>query len=228
MNQAIVTGASSGIGKAITKQLLADGYEVFGIGRNFTDKIEHDYFHEIQCDLLDEIAFENCLKQLPTKDLKVLINNAGCAYYGMHETIQKEQIKEMVRLNLEVPLLFAQHFTRTLRGNKGTLINIASISGTHAAPHGASYASTKAALISFSRSLFEENRKHGMKVICIIPDMTVTNLYRNANFEAEETEGCSILPEDIASVVSNALKQKEGIVMSEIIIQPQFHRIHKK
>ncbi len=228
MYQAIVTGASSGIGKAIAKQLLLDGYEVYGIGRNFTEQINNPLFHEIQCDLLDKKTFEKCLKQLPTKDLKVFINNAGCAYYGMHETIHKDHIQEMVRLNLEIPMLFAQHFTRALRENKGTIINIASISGTHAAPHGAAYASTKAALISFSKSLFEENRKHGMKVICLVPDMTMTNLYRNADFEAEETEGCSLLPEDISDVVSNVLKQKDSIVISEVIIQPQFHRIHKK
>lgn len=228
MSIAIVTGASSGIGLSITKQLLKDGYEVFGIGRNFIEKINDHNFHEIQCDLLDEKAFNHCLKQLPQKDINVLINNAGCAYYGMHETIQKDHIKEMVHLNLEIPMILAQHYIRSLRENKGTIINIASISGTHAAPHGASYAATKAALISFSRSLFEENRKHGMKVTCIIPDMTSTNLYRNADFEAEKTYGCSLLPEDVADVVSNVLKQKDGIVVSEITLQPQYHRIHKK
>lgn len=228
MSIAIVTGASSGIGLAITKQLLRDGYEVFGIGRNFIEKINDYNFHEIQCDLLDEKAFDQCLKQLPQKDIHVLINNAGCAYYGMHETIQKDHIKEMVRLNLEIPMILAQHYTRSLRENKGTMINIASISGTHAAARGAAYAASKAALISFSRSLFEENRKHGMKVTCIIPDMTITNLYRNADFEAEEAYGCSLSPEDVAEAVSNVLKQKDGIVVSEITLQPQYHRIHKK
>ena len=228
MSIAIVTGASSGIGLSITKQLLKDGYEVFGIGRNFIEKINNPKFHEIQCDLLDEKSLNDCLKQIPQKDINVLINNAGCAYYGMHETIQKEHIKEMTRLNLEIPMILAQHYIRTLRENKGTIINIASISGTHAAAHGASYGATKAALISFSRSLFEENRKHGMKVTCIIPDMTLTNLYRNADFEAEEAYGCSLLPEDVADVVSNVLKQKDGIVVSEITLQPQYRRIHKK
>ncbi len=227
MSIAIVTGASSGIGLSIAKQLICDGYEVFGIGRNFIEKIENHNFHEIQCDLLDEKAFDQCLKQLP-QNIHVLINNAGCAYYGMHETIQKDHIKEMVRLNLEIPMILAQHYTRSLRENKGTMINIASISGTHTATHGAAYAASKAALISFSRSLFEENRKHGMKVTCMIPDMTITNLYRNADFEAEESYGCSLLPEDVAEAVSNVLKQKDGIVVSEITLQPQYHRIHRK
>ncbi len=228
MNKAIVTGASSGIGREISKKLLILGYEVYGIGRNFTDKIDHPFFHEVVCDLLDDKAFEESVGCIPSDDLKLLVNNAGCAYYGLHETIKKEQIQEMVRLNLEVPMILSQRYIRTLRKNQGTIINISSISGTHSAPHGAAYAATKAALISFSKSLFDENRKHGMKVTCIVPDMTNTNLYRNADFEADTEYGCSIEAEDIACIVEDILKQKDGIVVSEITVRPQFHRLKRK
>ena len=228
MTKAIVTGASSGIGLKITKMLLEHGYEVYGIGRKFVDEINHPLFHKIVCNLLDEDALKKCIEMIPTKEITLLVNNAGCAYYGMHETIKKDQIKEMVRLNLEIPMILTQQYIRSLRDNKGTIINIASISGTHAAPHGASYAATKAGLISFSRSLFEENRKHGMKVTCIIPDMTDTNLYRNADFEADKDFGCCIEPEDIAMIIEEIIEKKDGIVVTEITVQPQYHRIKKK
>ena len=224
MKTAIVTGASSGIGKAIAEVLVKNGYEVYGIGRNFTEDVR---FHAIVCDLLDEKQYQAMMLSLP-KEIDVLVNNAGCAYYGMHETISDARIHEMIKLNLEIPERMSQHYIRALRLRQGLMINVASITGTHPSPHAAFYASTKAAMISFSNSIFEENRKHGVKVTCLIPDMTETNLYRNADFKADENDGCCLYPMDIANVVEQILSQRNGIVAKEIIIQPQFHRIQKK
>ncbi len=224
MKTAIVTGASSGIGKAIAEVLVKNGYEVYGIGRNFTEDVR---FHAIVCDLLDEKQYQAMILSLP-KEIDVLVNNAGCAYYGMHETISDARIHEMIKLNLEIPERMSQHYIRALRLRQGLMINVASITGTHPSPHAACYASTKAAMISFSNSIFEENRKHGVKVTCLIPDMTETNLYRNADFKADENDGCCLYPMDIANVVEQILSQRNGIVAKEIIIQPQFHRIQKK
>ena len=224
MKTAIVTGASSGIGKAIAEVLVKNGYEVYGIGRNFTEDVR---FHAIVCDLLDEKQYQAMMLSLP-KEIDVLVNNAGCAYYGMHETISDARIHEMIKLNLEIPERMSQHYIRALRLRQGLMINVASITGTHHSPHAACYASTKAAMISFSNSIFEENRKHGVKVTCLIPDMTETNLYRNADFKADKNDGCCLYPMDIANVVEQILSQRNGIVAKEIIIQPQFHRIQKK
>lgn len=224
MKTAIVTGASSGIGKAIAEVLVKNGYEVYGIGRNFTEGVR---FHAVVCDLLDEKQYQAMMHSLP-REIDVLVNNAGCAYYGMHETMSDAKIHVMIKLNLEIPERMSQHYIRTLRLRQGMIINVASITGTHPSPHAACYASTKAALISFSNSIFEENRKHGVKVTCLIPDMTETNLYRNADFQADESDGCCLYPVDIANVVEQILSQRSGIVAKEIIIQPQFHRIQKK
>lgn len=224
MKTAIVTGASSGIGKAIAEVLVKNGYVVYGIGRYFTEDVR---FHAIVCDLLDEKQYQAMMLSLP-KEIDVLVNNAGCAYYGMHETMSDARIHEMIKLNLEIPERMSQHYIRALRLRQGLMINVASITGTHPSPHAACYASTKAAMISFSNSIFEENRKHGVKVTCLIPDMTETNLYRNADFKADENDGCCLYPMDIANVVEQILSQRNGIVAKEIIIQPQFHRIQKK
>ena len=96
MKTAIVTGASSGIGKAIAEILVKNGYEVYGIGRNFTEDVR---FHAIVCDLLDEKQYQAMMLSLP-KEIDVLVNNAGCAYYGMHETMSDVKIHEMIKLNL--------------------------------------------------------------------------------------------------------------------------------
>lgn len=95
-------------------------------------------------------------------------------------------------------------------------------------PHGCAYGATKAALSSFSSSLFEETRKYGVKVITIQPDMTQTNLYRNANFKEGITPDTYLTPEEIADAVEYALSLREGIVLREITLTPQKHQITRK
>lgn len=226
MKQAIVTGASSGIGKAIASTLLQEGYEVFGIGRTFHDAIQHPYFHPIILDLQDIHALEKWMEKEKLHNLHVLVNNAGSAYYGLHETMQMQQIEEMMHVNVTVPMILTQKYMRILKQNKGTVIFISSVSGKEHASHGAVYGASKAALLHFSNSLFDEVRKHGVKVTCIVPDMTHTDLYRNANFMADTQEDCCLYPSDIAEAVQYVLHTK--YVVREIELRPQLHRLKRK
>ena len=205
---AIVTGASSGIGRAISEKLGVLGYEVFGIGRRFDTEEDRDIagvlqcendlknaiFHPIICDLTDTDKLCAIVKQVTSEHtVKVLVNNAGAAYYGLHEELNPKKIQEMVRVNLEAPLILTQQLLRTLKKNGGYIINISSVTAKQPSPHGCAYAATKAGLASFSSSLFDEARKYGVKVTAVYPDMTETNLYRNADFTVGEKKNL-ILP----------------------------------
>ena len=154
----LLTGASSGIGEAIALMLGDMGAEVFGIGRNFKGK-ETGSFHQICCDLQDTDALMGIVKEIRKNGtIDVLINNAGCAYYGLHEELDTSKIKEMVRTDLEVPMILTQLLLRDLKQNKGTIINISSVTAlAQANPHGAAYGALKAGLRSFSSSIFEIN-----------------------------------------------------------------------
>jgi short-subunit dehydrogenase len=227
---AVVTGASSGIGLAIAKELVALGYEVYGIGRNF-DKCTYvnQNFHKIVCDLSDAGRVLEEIKKIDAKkDTEVLVNNAGVGYYGLCEEIKPERICEMIRVNLEAPMLLTSTLMRTLKKNKGWVINISSVTAENSNPHGCVYGATKAGLSSFSRSVFDEARKYGVKVVSILPDMTDTQLYRNADFEADSDIMAHIEPEEIAEAVRYILSQREGTVVTSLTIKPQLHRIHKK
>lgn len=226
---AIVTGASKGIGEAVAEILLQEGYIVYGFARDYSScLIRHEDFHAIQCDLLDTKKLMKHLNEIPADSVKILVNNAGVAWYGLHEEMNTEKIQAMVRTNLEVPMIMSQKYIRALRKNHGMMINIASISGTESSPHGAVYGAAKAGLIHFGRTLFEENRKYGMKVCTIIPDLTMTDLYRNADFKPKEEDGCYLLAEDIAKGVHYILHQREGIDVTELTIRPQFNKIQRK
>ena len=162
------------------------------------------------------------------KDVYVLVNNAGTAYYGLHEELNPQKIQQMVRVNLEVPMILAQQLLRILKKHAGYMINIASVTANGTNPHGCAYGATKAGLSSFSHSLFEEARKYGVKVVTVFPDMTRTNLYRNADFQESEEIMARLLPSEVAQAVEFALNQREGLVVSDITLKPQLHRIQRK
>ena len=211
---AIVTGASSGIGKAIAEMLVSLGYEVFGFGREFTAEVS---FHPVVCDLLDTEELERHIKQVRKQyEIYILINNAGIGYYGLHEELNAAKIKQMVRTNLELPLLLSNLLLRDLKRSKGYLLQISSVTALKNSPHGCAYGATKAGLTAFSRSLFDEARKYGVKVTVIHPDMTQTKLYRNADFTAAEDLQASLLPEDVAEAVRTVLAARDGMVIPEL------------
>ena len=235
MKAAILTGASSGIGLAVANVLCTLGYEVFGFGRNFdTEEFEQanlpkEFFHPIACDLLDTKKLIESVKRITAqKDVHVLVNNAGTAYYGLHEELNTKKIQQMVRVNLEVPMILAQQLLRVLKKHAGYMINIASVTASGTNPRGCAYGATKAGLSSFSHSLFEEARKYGVKVVTVFPDMTQTNLYRNADFGESEEIMARLLPSEVAQAVEFALNQREGLVVSDITLKPQLHRIQRK
>lgn len=218
---AIVTGASHGIGRQLANRLTEEGWLVYGVGRTFDQEV---LFAKVELDLLDTRALFTWLnKHMDRVDL--LVNNAGCAYYGMHEEISSLQIQEMVRLNLEVPMLLCGKLIRCLRKKKGMIINISSACALHDAAHGAVYAATKAGLLSFSNSLFTENRKFGVRVCTILPDLTNTELYRHADFMPEEGSlSITAVSENIMQVIHSPA----GTVMKTLEIQPQLSKIRRK
>lgn len=230
---ALVTGASSGIGLAVSERLCAMGYTVYGIGRDFNRPKaraliqREETFHPVVLDLMQTGRLPQSVKEIMRQcDLKVLVNNAGVGYYGLHEQIKPSQISEMVRINLEVPMLLTGLLLRNLKNNHGSIINISSVTAELHNPHGCAYGATKAGLSSFADSLFEEARKYGVRVTTILPDMTKTDLYRNADFEQGQERESYLEPEQVAEAVAFSLEQEA--VVSKLMLRPQLHRIKRK
>ena len=138
-----------------------------------------------------------------------------------------QKIKEMVRVNLEAPMILAQQLLREFKKNKGYIINIVSVTAKQSNPHGCAYGAVKAGLAGFSASLFDEVRKYGVKVASIFPDMTKTNLYRNADFCQGDEEESYLMPQETADAVEYILNQREGMVITDITLKPQLHRIKR-
>ena len=226
---ALVTGASSGIGKAIAYTLCAIGYIVVGIGRTFAKEEMPDAFVPIELDLMETQKLEQTVRILRKEyDFTVLVNNAGVGYYGLHEELNAQKIRQMVRTNLEAPMILTQLLLRDLKKHRGTIINISSVTAERSNPHGCAYGATKAGLSSFAHSLFDEARKYGVRVINIQPDMTNTNLYRHADFTCGEETETHLEPKEVAETVAFILTRRERMVITDVTIEPQKVKIQKK
>ena len=228
----LLTGASSGIGLATGLKLAKEGYEIYGIGRTFDTTYSFpENFHCYPCDITDYTVLLSTLNKIkeklgiPAPD--ILIHSAGIGYYGLQEQISDENIMSLVRTNVEVPMILTSHFLPFMKQRKsGHIIFLSSVTARKSNTYGCAYGATKSALLSFANSLFDEVRKNGIKITTLLPDMTQTNLYRNADFTADET--ACLFPEDIADTISYVLSASEHLNITELTIQPQKHRIQKK
>ena len=223
---ALVTGASSGIGLSVAKMLKSSGYDVYGIARHFDAGTNYG-FNTLVCDVTDTAKLISLVSGIP--DIRLLVNCAGVGFYGLHENISMEQIKQMVRTNLEAPMILSGYLLpKFKRQGAGTIINISSVTAFKTNTYGAAYGAVKSGLSSFSSSIFEEARKHGVKVIEICPDMTDTNLYRNADFTCSDDPLCRLDPGQVAEAVRSAINMSSDSCVTRMTIVPQKLRIKRR
>ena len=225
---AIVTGATSGIGRAIARKLLENGYTVYGIGRNESGAPVHENFHLLRVDLADAAAIEQTVRPIAA-EVTLLVNSAGAAYYGPHESLSPQAIVEMTAVNVAAPMILSALLLPHLRTCAGTIVNVSSVTARNTSnTHACAYGATKAALSSFSDSLFEEYRRHGVRVITIHPDLTDTTLYRNADFTPKNDPQYCLFPEEIADCILPALSTRSGMVVTNFTVRPQRNGIDRK
>jgi len=229
-NTAIVTGASSGIGRAIAGRLLQIGYRVIGISRSITESpIDHPSFVPLNCDL-SSIKQVNVIGADLAKDkeISLLVNAAGFGRFEPHEELSPSTIEQMVNVNLTAPILLSNLLLRTLKTNQGSIINITSIEALRSSRFSALYSATKSGLRAFGQALFEEVRKSGVNVVTINPDMTDTAFFDELRFGVHENEDARLLAEDMADTVEQILQMRPGVAITEITIRPQQFGISKK
>lgn len=220
----VVFGATSGIGLDIALSLSGDN-KVYAIGRDI-DKVDM-YQDKMTLISLDVTDFENAFKVLKTIETPdIVIFCAGCAYYGLHETISKDAIKQIIDTNLTSPMEITSFYLQYFKNRKsGRFIFISSITANHINTHACCYGASKAGLTSFATSLFDEVRKHNIKVNIISPDLTSTDLYRNADFMPDEDY--SLKASDVTECVKYCISQPDNVDILEVKIRPQQNKILK-
>ncbi|HHD77613.1 MAG TPA: SDR family oxidoreductase [Campylobacteraceae bacterium] len=229
MKNAIVTGASSGIGLACATRLLQMGYKVIGVSRDFSKcECDHHNFVHLTCDLTQREQLLALQHKIDKANTYILINAAGVGHFAPHEALHVEQIEEIIALNLTAPLILSKLFLKPLKQNSGYIFNIGSISARQPALFGAAYGASKAGLQHFGLSLFKEARKSGLKVVNIEPDITNTNFFDTLRFHPAEDPQCYIEPDDIAQIVADTLTMRTGTVITNITVEPQKFKLEKR
>lgn len=241
---ALITGVSSGIGKSILLSLLQEGCIVHGIVRNEDKKdlLQTELSKTLSPSALQAVTLHTCDLRYPEQiehladrlhkehiAPDILILNAGIGVYGPHEELSVKKLTELTAVNFTAPLLLSNLFLRDLKETKGHLLFVSSVTANKTNnTHGCAYGATKAGISNFAKSLFEEVRKHGVRITVLAPDMTKTDLYRDASFCAYDSPDTALTPEDVASYALFALTARDGINLTELTMQPQRHRLDKK
>jgi short-subunit dehydrogenase len=149
----LVTGASSGIGRATALRLAAAGAEVLALGRN-RPALEL-VGRPIVCDLLDRDQVDAAIAEAGEVD--VLVNNAGIGWLGPLHALEPDVLDGLVRVNLLAPMLLTRAFLPgMLARGRGHVVNVGSIVGLVGGKGEAGYASTKGGLAAFTESVRQE------------------------------------------------------------------------
>jgi short-subunit dehydrogenase len=176
---ALVTGASSGIGKETAKLLIKKGFTVYGSARR-VDKMSdlNDLgIKLLAMDVTNEESMVTGVAEIIKKEgqIDVLINNAGYGSYGSVEDMPMSEAKYQFEVNIFGLARLIQLVLPSMRAQKsGRIINISSIGGSIGEPHGAWYHSTKFALEGLSDSLRMELKQFGIDVVIIKPGAILT------------------------------------------------------
>ncbi len=225
MNTTLITGASSGIGAAFARKLAARGRNVLLVARS-EDKLialcsELGRLTSIRAqyltlDLEQPDAAAQLFEETQKRELEIdmLINNAGFGSMGDFAKLDLNRELEMIHLNITALVDLTQRFLLPMRERRrGTIINVASTAGFQAVPYMATYAATKAFVLSFSEALWEENRLHGVHVMALCPGVTETNFFEASKMDRPPMRTIQT-PEEVVDAALRGLSRKKSVVVS--------------
>ncbi|MCF8259177.1 MAG: SDR family NAD(P)-dependent oxidoreductase [Melioribacteraceae bacterium] len=223
----VVTGASSGIGKSICKNLLDNGITVIGIARNkgrldnLKKEFKHfgDQFKALEIDLSNFADMESKFNELQNSvSIIGVVNNAGItSFQSARETTAKETI-DIININLLGAIITIKSSLESLIENKGILINILSVAATKIFTNSSVYAASKAGLLAYTNVLREELREKSVRIINILPGATKTPIWPNDALEKFSERMMD--PVDIADIVYSVISNRKNIVQEEIVLRP--------
>ena len=189
----IVTGASSGIGRATAIQFARAGAAVAAVGRD-TSALESVIAHcespdaiAIATDLTATDAPEQIIERTVTRfgGVDVLVNAAGIIGMGTTDTTSDAAWDEMMNLNLRAPFRLMRAAFPQLQMRRGAVVNVSSVNGRRVFPNLAAYNTSKAALDQLTRCAAIEWAEAGVRVNGVNPGVTVTNLHRRSGMSEE-------------------------------------------
>lgn len=225
----LITGASSGIGKALAHQFAADGFEIVGVARNgeklneISSEIRRAHGVEMNI-VVKDLAHDGAAQELynEVKDLNktinVLVNDAGVGQRGLFTEISPEKYSELIHLNvISLTHLTRLYLAEMVARNEGRILQLGSVAGFQPGPLLAVYHATKAFVVSLSEAIATELEDTGsdVTITCLCPGPTDTNFFSRADMEdtnvVHHKEKTMQQPEEVAKGGYEALMAGERI-----------------
>lgn len=235
---AVVTGGSSGIGKAVARRLLEAGANVAICARNeerlrraaaeiseATDlEIGAEELGEIfaqPCDVSSEREISHFIRSVQEKfgGIDILVNNAGTAARGRVVDLPVEEFDRAMATNVRGVFLFCKAvLPKMIEKQEGDIINISSIAAKMGMAGGAGYCASKWAVQGFSEALLEEVREDGIRVTTICPGYVDTSFHPSG---MEKPRNDMIQPDDIAEIVHQAVTLPQTATIKDVVVRPR-------
>ncbi|MEW1690579.1 SDR family NAD(P)-dependent oxidoreductase [Streptomyces sp. NPDC091265] len=224
-NLALVTGATSGIGKAFAERLAADGYDLVIVGRRQERLEEFAAAHPevgvrpVVADLSSDEGIDTVARIAATEPLTLLVNNAGVSHYMPLADLPADKARELVNVKVLAPTLITRAAVAGMQERgRGALVNVAGmIAFSGPAPHSqmprrAVYAGTLAHLVAMSQALSAELEGTGVKVQVVCPGIVATEFHERQGLDM------SVVPRMSADdLVTGALR---GLELGEVVCAP--------
>jgi hypothetical protein len=187
--RALVTGASSGIGRDITRYLSKLGYDIIAVARDgeALNKLKEELqtkVETISVDLSDEESCVQLYKAMKNKKIDILVNNAGFGDFGEFVNTDLDKELNMINVNIKAVHILTKLFLQDMiKRDSGYILNVASIAGFMPGPLMATYYSTKAYIVRLTQSIYTElkKKKSKVKICALCPGPVNTNFNKVAN-----------------------------------------------
>jgi NADP-dependent 3-hydroxy acid dehydrogenase YdfG len=228
---ALITGASSGIGKATALAFAKAGINLALVGRDqakltavaqaaiavgVTAKT-----YVVDLSALDLVSAKIAAIAAESPDLDILVNNAGMAYTGSIGETPLAEWQQVIDLNLTSVFQCVQGILPHLRQRKaGVIVNVSSIAGKQVFPNWGIYSVSKFGLMALTQAIAGEERSQGIRVTAICPGSVNTPLWDTSTVQADFDRSAMLTPEMVAEGILYAVLAPAGAVVEELTIMP--------
>ena len=228
---ALITGASSGIGKATALAFAKAGINLALVGRD-RDKLTAvgqaaeavgvtAKTYVIDLSQLDRVAAQIAMIAAESDNLDILINNAGMAYTGSIADTPLADWQQVIGLNLTSVFQCVQGILPHLRQQQsGIIVNVSSIAGKQVFPNWGIYSVSKFGLMALTQAIAGEERANGIRVTAICPGSVNTPLWDTETVQADFDRSAMLTPEMVAEGILYAVLAPAGAVVEELTIMP--------
>ena len=227
--RAIVTGASSGIGKEVALRLLESGAQVSLVSRN-PDHILHELpagsnakGYAIDLGDISQVSAKIQAIVADMGGVDIVINNAGMAYIGELIDMPLTEWQKLFDLNLTSIFQCLQATLPTMRSQKsGTVINVASIAAKQGFPNWAAYCASKFALLGLTQAIMLEEKPHGIKIMAICPGSVDTPLWDTLGDKVPPSfnRAAMLSPATVADAIMTLVNLPADAMINDYVIMP--------